>query len=117
MADAINFDNMTRAELIELRDQLDNAIASASERERQEAIKAVEDLARKHGFSLSELVSDGGDARSGRTKRRGRAAPGSSHVKYRNPENTSQTWSGRGRRPVWFSDALASGRAQTDMEA
>lgn len=26
--------------------------------------------------------------------------------KYRNPENSAQTWSGRGKRPVWFSEAL-----------
>ncbi|HEV7216687.1 MAG TPA: H-NS histone family protein [Chloroflexota bacterium] len=26
--------------------------------------------------------------------------------KYRNPENPTQTWSGRGKRPVWFSEAL-----------
>lgn len=26
--------------------------------------------------------------------------------KYRNPENAAQTWSGRGKRPLWFNDAL-----------
>lgn len=26
--------------------------------------------------------------------------------KYRNPDNASQTWSGRGKRPLWFTEAL-----------
>mgnify|MGYP001099887584 CR=1 FL=1 len=26
--------------------------------------------------------------------------------KYRNPDNASQTWSGRGKRPLWFNEAL-----------
>lgn len=26
--------------------------------------------------------------------------------KYRNPDNAAQTWSGRGKRPLWFVDAL-----------
>jgi DNA-binding protein H-NS len=26
--------------------------------------------------------------------------------KYRNPENLAQTWPGRGKRPLWFSEAL-----------
>jgi DNA-binding protein H-NS len=37
--------------------------------------------------------------------RRGAVAP-----KYRNPENPSETWAGRGLRPRWLSSALKSGR-------
>ena len=29
--------------------------------------------------------------------------------KYRNPHNTSETWSGRGKRPQWVDIALARG--------
>lgn len=29
--------------------------------------------------------------------------------KYRNPENSEQTWSGRGNRPKWIEQALANG--------
>ncbi|MCE6957634.1 H-NS histone family protein [Cereibacter sphaeroides] len=28
---------------------------------------------------------------------------------YRNPENSKETWSGRGRRPKWFVSAMAAG--------
>jgi DNA-binding protein H-NS len=90
------------------------------ERDRQRALKAAEDLAREHGFSLAELT--GGSGKVGRaaggTKRASRtaAAPSApSEAKYRNPDDATQTWSGRGRRPAWVNEALAQGRALTDL--
>lgn len=120
MANAPDFEGMTRSELIELRAQLDKAITSAGERDRQRALKAAEDLAREHGFSLAELVPGGGKAgRSGGGRRGSRsttgASPALSEAKYRNPENPDQTWSGRGRRPGWVNEALANGRALMDL--
>jgi DNA-binding protein H-NS len=35
--------------------------------------------------------------------------------KFRNPANAQQTWSGRGKRPRWFHDALAAGKKDVDM--
>jgi DNA-binding protein H-NS len=31
--------------------------------------------------------------------------------KYRNPDERSETWSGRGRRPRWMTKALLAGRS------
>ena len=49
-----------------------------------------------------------------RAKRRsgGTVAP-----KYRNPANAEQTWSGRGKRPRWFNDALKAGKVVYDGPA
>jgi DNA-binding protein H-NS len=44
-------------------------------------------------------------------KHRTRVAP-----KYRHPENPDVTWSGRGRKPQWFVDALAAGTTAGDLE-
>ncbi len=35
--------------------------------------------------------------------------------KYRNPADASQTWTGRGKRPRWYSAALASGKKEKDL--
>jgi DNA-binding protein H-NS len=35
--------------------------------------------------------------------------------KYRNPDNPSQTWAGRGLKPRWMTDALAAGRRLDDF--
>jgi DNA-binding protein H-NS len=37
------------------------------------------------------------------------------HPKYFNPENPSQTWSGRGLKPRWFIALLATGRGIGDL--
>lgn len=34
--------------------------------------------------------------------------------KYRNPANADETWTGRGRKPLWVIDFLASGRSIED---
>ena len=121
MAD-IDFNSMTRAELIELRSQLDKAIASVGQRDRQRALEAAEAIAREHGFALSDLAPQGGKGAKGRgmSKRAGRSgassSPAPSDAKYRNPENPDQTWSGRGRRPRWVHEATASGRSLADLE-
>jgi len=36
--------------------------------------------------------------------------------KYRNPENPTETWAGRGRRPKWVEAALASGKSLDDLK-
>lgn len=45
------------------------------------------------------------------------AKPDASDAKYRNPDDPSQTWSGRGRRPRWLSEALEAGRKLEDLQA
>lgn len=35
--------------------------------------------------------------------------------KYANPAHPEQTWSGRGKRPLWFSSALAQGISEASM--
>jgi DNA-binding protein H-NS len=36
-------------------------------------------------------------------------------VKYRNPANAQQEWTGRGRRPQWVSALLAEGKSLADI--
>ena len=35
--------------------------------------------------------------------------------KYRNPENRSETWAGRGKQPLWLTAQLRSGKKLTDF--
>ncbi|WBU56381.1 H-NS histone family protein [Paracoccus sediminicola] len=99
----LDLENLSLKELRDLRTQVDRSIASFEERKRREAMAAVEEAAREHGFSLNELT--GGKARRG-----ARVA-----AKYANPEDPSQTWTGRGRRPRWVQDALGSGKSLEDL--
>jgi DNA-binding protein H-NS len=102
------YETMSRQELMKLRADIDRAIASVGDREKRAALKAAEAAAREHGFSLTELAAEMGGARGrapGRAKSEG-AAP----ARFRNPDDPTQTWSGRGRRPRWFNEHEAAGR-------
>lgn len=40
---------------------------------------------------------------------------GSVEAKYRNPNDPSQTWSGRGRKPNWLTERLAAGATMDEF--
>ncbi len=101
---AIDLEKMSRKELLELRNRVEKALKTAEVRERKEALKAAEKAAAVYGFSLSELSGD--SAKSAK----------SSKAKYQNPNNPSQTWTGRGRKPQWVHDAIKAGTDITDLE-
>ena len=42
---------------------------------------------------------------------------GKGQVKYRNPENPNEQWSGRGRQPAWVKTWVASGKSLEDAKA
>ena len=97
---------MSRKELLELKNGIEDALKAAEVRERKEAIKAAEEAAAKYGFSLDEIT---GAPRA--TGKKQKAA-----AKYRNPNNPEETWSGRGRKPHWVHAALTSGLDISELE-
>ncbi len=53
------------------------------------------------GLTINGVYPTRGGKKTASKKGTGSVAP-----KYRNPSNASETWSGRGRQPVWFAEAL-----------
>lgn len=104
---SLDLSTMSRKELVGLRSELDAAILAAEQREKEEALKAVEQAAAEFGFTLSEITN----AANATTGKRSKAAP-----KYRNPDNPEETWSGRGRKPQWIHTALTKGLDISDLE-
>jgi DNA-binding protein H-NS len=90
-------DKMSYAELLKLQERVETAIAEKRVEDAASAKEALRAMAEKAGFSLNELFG----------KRTGRK--GSGEAKYRNPKDTSQTWTGRGRKPNWLVDAVKKG--------
>jgi DNA-binding protein H-NS len=103
MAD-YNLEALSLGELKKMQKDVAKAISTFGDRQKAEARAKVEAVARDLGYSLAELV--GTETKSSR-------AP--AVAKYRHPENPALTWSGRGRKPQWFVDALASGKSADDM--
>lgn len=99
----IDFDTMSLEDLKRLKRELDKAIANYDDRRKAEARRDLEEKAREYGFSLSELAGV-------KTTKRGPVAP-----KYRNPSNPDQVWTGRGRQPTWFREAIEAGTEPADL--
>ena len=99
MAKKPDLSKLSIEELRALKKDVQSAIDSYAERKRAEAFKAIQDVAKKHGMSVDEIIGR-------KTKKR----KSKSVAKYASPENPSQTWSGRGRQPEWFKAALAAGK-------
>lgn len=96
-------DDMKLADLLELEIRVKKAISEARERERSEIKQKIEEMATSSGFSVGELFS--GRSTKGKT-----VAP-----KYMNPDNRSETWTGRGRKPRWLTAQLDKGRKLEDF--
>jgi DNA-binding protein H-NS len=103
MAD-YDLEAMSLGELKKMQKDLAKAISTYVDRQKAEARVKVEALARDLGYSLAELV--GTETKSSR---------GPAAAKYRHPENPALTWSGRGRRPQWFVEALGAGNTASDL--
>lgn len=101
----IDLSAMTLKELTKLQAEVQKAIEGFEARRIREAIDQLEAHARELGFALSDLVS-------GLPVKKTRASPA---PRYRNPEHPFDTWSGRGRQPRWFSEALAAGKTPDDL--
>jgi DNA-binding protein H-NS len=61
---------------------------------------------------LSKLLQISG---SGNGRRRGHAKTRRVAVKYRNPKNAGEIWSGRSRMPLWLGAEIKSGKAREDF--
>lgn len=101
----IDLHSLSLKELKDLQSRVVKAIAGFEDRKKNEARAELEAHARELGFSLSDLT-----VANPVSRKRTSAAP-----KYANPANPADTWTGRGRKPRWFSEALAGGRKPEDL--
>ncbi len=105
MAAKMDLSKLSMDELKTLRKNVDKEIKEYKNRARTAALKDIQAVAKKHGLSVDEIVGKKGKSRKA-------AAP----AKYRNPADPSQTWSGRGRQPAWYKDALKKGKTAKSLE-
>src|SRR5258708_6821884 len=91
----MNLKSMSIDKLTKLRDQVGTALHSKVANERRTLEAELTKLSR---LSTSQLRSKGLGVR-------GPVAP-----KYRNPENPSETWAGRGLTPRWLAAAIKAGK-------
>jgi DNA-binding protein H-NS len=86
------------AELKGLHFDIEQEIKRRVRDERETARARIRALAADAGIPLAALAKEAGAPR------------------YRNPADSGQTWTGRGRQPRWIAEALASGRSLDEFK-
>jgi DNA-binding protein H-NS len=100
----MDLSKMSSADLRNLQEQVKREL---KQRESQDLAKAREEIlaiAQSVGLPLKELIGSGG-AGAGARRKTGAVAP-----RYRNPADTTQQWTGRGRQPKWVKEWLDAGK-------
>lgn len=108
-APAFSVDTLSLKELVDLETKVKRAIAAARDKERNELKRKVTELAQNHGFSVNELF---GAARGARGGAKGKSL---GIARYANPDDSSDTWTGRGRKPNWLLERLKKGGKLDDF--
>lgn len=101
----IDLSKLSIEELQGLARDIETEIVERRAAEKGRVLNQMRELAGSLGMTLEELL------------REERGGGGGAAVKYRHPDNPGLTWSGRGKRPIWVNEALASGKTLDDLAA
>ena len=93
----VNLDNLSHEELQAVIKEAQSHMKSAHLNLIQDVRKKIDALLSANGLTLAEVYP----TRGGKKGSKGTVVP-----KYRNPADPSKTWSGRGKQPLWFADAV-----------
>lgn len=91
-------------ELARLKLDVESELAARGTAELDALKEKILTIAAASGVSLNALFNPR------KEKKKREAKP-----KYRNPDDPSATWSGRGKPPVWLQDKLDAGAAKEDF--
>ena len=99
---AVNLETLSPKELQALIADAQSKMKAAHANLIQDVRKKMDALLSISGLTLAEVYpTRGGKKAAGKKGNAGSVAP-----KYRDPSDPSKTWSGRGKRPLWFVQAL-----------
>lgn len=101
-----------RAALEKQSAELEKALANARRAERAGVINQIKSLMAEHGLTVADLGGKAPAAKSG-----GKASANAGRKvapKYKNAA-TGETWTGRGLKPKWIQQALATGKKLEDF--
>ena len=97
-------DKMSYAELADMEAQIARLKVEKQNAARIELREKLTGMAKQQGFDIHELFGKGQKG-----KGRGKVA-----IKYRDPKNRENTWTGRGRMPRWLAAATKGGKAKKE---
>jgi DNA-binding protein H-NS len=101
MARPSKLEKMSVAQLSAMQTRIERLKIEKQSSEREAVRKRLADMAKEHGFDIRDLFGKG---------RKGKVA-----VKYRDPKNPGNTWTGRGRMPRWLTAETKNGKKRDDF--
>jgi len=107
----VDLKGMSRKELEKLQKDVEKALAKVNTKELKAAKDAAAKVLAKHGFSLDDIT----DTPAPKTRAKSSAPKAKAAPKFANPADPSQKWSGRGRQPVWYKEAIEAGKTPESM--
>ncbi|MGF1613620.1 MAG: H-NS family nucleoid-associated regulatory protein [Gammaproteobacteria bacterium] len=107
----IDLEKLSLQELQQLAQEVEIKVNEKKTGEQQRIYQEIRTLAASIGMTLNEVIES---QEQGRGRRSGVRAP--AKVKYRNPNDPSQTWAGRGKRPGWVQAWINQGRELAEIE-
>ena len=108
VVDQIDLSSYSVEELNELVEKAKMEVAIKEQNRVQEIRSQMEKLASDLNMSVDEVMRFD-------VKKKKTGSKPASKVKFRNPNNPEQTWTGRGKRPRWLQEALDKGAHLEDF--
>lgn len=105
--DKFDINSASLQDLKKLEKNIVRAIADFDYRQKRMVMSALEEKAKEFGFVLSDLFSHVAVTSTNPREK--------STARYGNPSDPKMTWSGRGRKPRWFNEAIAAGTSPESM--
>lgn len=103
---SVDLNNLNQKQLNDVINQAENKKKEIRQQRIADLRKRVNDMIKAEGYSFEDVFG---------SRRKNNRSTGKVPPKYFNPKNPEQTWSGRGKRPHWFNDALNQGKQKDDM--
>lgn len=98
-------------ELLDRKRQLDLEIAARQDTEVESLRSKVSTVADALGVSVAELFGIRAEQAERRPEKKRDV------IKYRDPENADNTWTGKGRVPKWMQEKLEQGATKEQFQA
>lgn len=94
----VDLNALSLEELVSIQKQADAVMKSKQKEKVHEAYAKFQEIAKSMGLSIEDVVKAGKGVKKKRP------------IKYQNPQDTKETWSGQGRKPKWLEAKLAQGK-------
>lgn len=102
-----DINKLNAADLKKLASKIEKRIVEVEKESLHLALKEMRAVADKLGVTFDDVIE--------LHKGKGRKPSTKAAAKYANPDDPSQTWTGRGRKPAWVNAALEAGKSIDDL--